>query len=385
MENNRKPQIVRVVTASYVVPWHLHNTLLRMTDDFEVTVIGQDVSTNRENYPGVQWVDINLNRKFSPLADVSSLWALYRFFQKNRPDVVHSIMPKAGLLAAFAGFAARVPVRMHTFTGQTWVNQHPVGGFLLYGLDRLINALNSVCLTDSRSQSEFLLEHGFAHDAKALPVLGEGSLSGVDLTRFSFPRDPLVVERLRKKFGLGEQDFVFAFIARKSRDKGALDMVRAFAPLAASHPRARLLFVGPDESAGELLALKARSPQLFERVIEVERVVDHEAYLAVTDVLCLPSFREGFGSIVIDAAASGVPAIGSRIVGLVDSIEDGKTGVLFAAGAVDELVNAMQALLENPQRAKDMGAAARQRIEARFSAERLYGLLKEFYLAQLRK
>ena len=383
--DKQRPKIVRVVTASYVVPWHLHNTLRRMTADFDVTVVGQDVSANRDAYPGVQWVDINLNRKLSWFADLASLWALYRFLLRQKPDIVHSIMPKAGLLAAMASFAARVPVRMHTFTGQIWVKRHPASRFLLYWLDRLINALNTVCLTDSRSQSAFLFQQGFAHDGKPLPVLGDGSLSGVELARFACPRDQVAAEKLRRQLGLAVDHFVFAFIARKSRDKGALDMVRAFASLASSYPQARLLFIGPDESDGELRALKSTSPELFIHTIDIDRVADHETYLSVTDVLCLPSYREGFGTIVIDAAAAAVPAIGSRIVGLVDSIDDGKTGVLFNAGAANELVQAMQSMLDNPQRTREMGLAARHRIEALFSADRLYGLLRDFYHRQLRR
>jgi glycosyltransferase involved in cell wall biosynthesis len=378
-----KLKVVRVVTASYVVPWHLGNTLRQMPGDFAVTVIGQDVSSNQDAYPGIQWVDIDLNRKISLFADLLSLWKLCRFFRAHQPDIVHSIMPKAGLLAALAGFICRVPIRLHTFTGQTWSNKRPVARFFLYALDRTINTLNTLCLTDSPSQSAFLHRHKISFRGGPLPVLGKGSLSGVDPLRFDDPGRAGLAEALRAELGIGKQDFVFGFIARKSRDKGAIDMVRAFSKLAGLHPEARLLFVGPDESAGELPALKAATPAMFKNVLDIGLVHNHESYLCLCDVLCLPSRREGFGSIVIDGAAARVPTIGSNIVGLVDSIEDGKTGILVPAGDEDSLVQAMRSMMHDRAHCRELGAAARHRVEIAFSADLLYASLKDLYLSQI--
>ena len=383
MDKVTKPRVVRIVTASYVVPWHLGNTLRRMPADFAVTVVGQGVSSNRDAYPGVRWVDIDLNRKVSLFADLQSLWALCCFFRAYRPDIVHSIMPKAGLLTALAGFICGVPIRLHTFTGQTWVNKKPAARFFLYTLDRAINALNTVCLTDSPSQSEFLHRHNISDHGKPLPVLGKGSLSGVDVARFDFAGYAGRDEKLRGELAIGNQEFVFAYIARKSRDKGAIDMIRAFARVVHAHPGAWLLFIGPDESAGELPALKTAAPGLFKNVTDIGQVENHGPYLSISNVLCLPSYREGFGSIVIDAAAAGVPAIGSNIVGLVDSIEDGKTGILIPAGDVDKLAEAMLSMLNTPLHCRQMGGAARARVESHFTADGLYASLRDFYRARL--
>ncbi len=383
MPNPSKPTVIRIVTASYVVPWHLGNTLRRIADDFKVIVVGQAVSHNRDAYPGIHWIDIDLERKVSLFADLKSLWALCRVFQIHQPDIVHSIMPKAGLLSALAGFACRVPIRLHTFTGQVWANQGPFARQFLYLLDRLINALNTTCLADSPSQSEFLFRHQLSNRGKCLPVLGMGSLSGVELSRFGQTGQESRNQHLRSTLGISPSDFVFAFIARKSRDKGALDMISAFSSLAKTHPEARLLFIGPDESNGELSALRKNAPALWNQVVDIGRVEDHESYLSISNVLCLPSYREGFGSIVIDAAAARVPTIGSDIVGLVDSIENGKTGVLIPAGDTVELAQAMLSMLKNPQLCKEMGIAARQRIEKHFTADQMYAALKDFYLALL--
>jgi len=375
-----KLKVVRVVTASYVVPWHLHNTLKRISKDFEVCVIGQGVSKNQVAYPDVKFVDININRKVSLIDDSLALLAMCRFFIVYKPDIVHSIMPKAGLLAAIAGFFCRVPVRMHTFTGQIWVAQTGLLRHFYYWIDRLINAMNTACLTDSFSQSAFLLENGIGHAGKPLAVLSKGSLSGVDVERFRSAKLVAGAEALRSSLGISREDFVFSFIARKTVAKGAVDVLKAFSAISTVFKNARLLFVGPDED-GAIAVLQEKNPELFVNVISAGHVSDPETYLAITDVLCLPSYREGFGSIVIDAAAMGVPAIGSRIPGLTDSIVENETGLLFPAGDVEALVKHMSRLIESPALRQQMGDRARTRVDAFFTADQLYLALKEFYMA----
>ncbi|MEO8332687.1 MAG: glycosyltransferase [Gallionella sp.] len=375
-----KLKVIRVVTASYVVPWHLANTLDRMPADFEVCVVGQGVSSCGDSYPDVRWVDIDLERKINLVSDLFALFALCRIFISCKPDIVHSIMPKAGLLTAVAAFICRVPVRIHTFTGQVWATKSGPARMFYYWMDRLINSLNTICLTDSPSQSAYLHAHKISNSGRPLPVLSKGSLSGVDVARFDLPALTEQAGQLRKQFELDESNFVFAFIARKTRDKGAVDMLRAFAAVSRIHPNSRLLFVGPDESGGEVGRLLESDPGLFNNVLDVGQVENHELYLAISDVLCLPSYREGFGTIVIDAAALGVPAIGSNIPGLVDSIVDGQTGVLFPAGDVDALAGIMKDFLENMGKYKKMRLHAKARVDEFFTADLLYGALKALYL-----
>lgn len=380
----RKLRIVRIVTAAHVVPWHLHNTLTRIASDFEVCVIGQNVSMNRSSYVNIKFVDIDINRKRSYFSDVCALLKLCKFYFSYRPDIVHSIMPKAGLLSAIAGFVCRVPLRMHTFTGQTWIDKTGFLAWLYWMLDRLINMLNTVCLTDSFSQSEFLFRHKIYYVGRPLPVLSKGSLSGVDVTRFRFDVLEESALQVRTELGLSKGDFVFAFIARKTLGKGAVDILRAFALVRAAEPNAKLLYVGPDED-GVTARLRKTNCELFHDVVEVGQVTNHEVYLAITDVLCLPSYREGFGSIVIDAAALGVPAIGSRIPGLVDAIVDGETGLLCAAGDIDELARTMIRFIEDRKLQQIMGNRARQRVHDFFTADKLYGALKDFYILNVAK
>lgn len=368
-----------VVTVPYVVKYHLPNTLKRMPTDFEVCVIGRGVPQFKDMYPNIKWVNINIKRKLSPFSDLLALFSLCRFFLVYKPDIVHSLMPKAGLIAALAGFVCRVPVRIHTFTGQVWATKRGMVRIVLSAADRVINLLNSVCLTDSPSQSAFLFENKISHSGRPLQVLSKGSLAGVDVTRFNLSSLTESANQLRANLGIGKEHFVFAFIARKTRDKGAIDMLKAFSSVSAASKKARLLFVGPDED-GEIGRLHKTNPELFVNVVDVGQVSNHEVYLAVTDVLCLPSYREGFGSIITDAAAMGVPAVGSHIPGLTDSVVDQQTGMLFPAGNLECLERLMLAFVENPEMRQAMGACAKARVDEFFTADLLYAALKKFYL-----
>jgi glycosyltransferase involved in cell wall biosynthesis len=378
-----KLKVVIVITVPYVVKCHLPNTLKRMPADFEVCVVGRGVSEFSIAYPDIKWKDINIERKATPFSDLWALLALCWFFLEYRPNIVHSLMPKAGLIAAIAGFICRIPVRIHTFTGQIWATQRGIKRILLRYSDFLTNLLNTVCLTDSASQSAFLYDNKISFKGKPLPFLLHGSLSGIDTTRFDLNKLAEPAIRLRNSLGIAKGDFIFTYIARKTRDKGAIDMLKAFSSLQKVSPRnTKLLFIGPDED-GEIMKLRATSPEFFLNVIDVEFVDNHEVYLALTDVLCLPSYREGFGSIVIDAAALGIPTIGSNISGLTDSVLDGKTGVLFPVGDLDKFLGEMLRIIENLELRKQLGVNAKERVETYFTADLLYDSLKNFYYQQI--
>ncbi|PHS33597.1 MAG: glycosyltransferase family 1 protein [Methylophaga sp.] len=375
-----KLKVLRVVTTHECVPWHMGNTLIRMTNDFDVYVAGQGVSAYANIYPEIKWIDLKIERQFSPFHDVRAILKLCRTFIELRPDIVHSIMPKAGLLTAISGLICRVPVRIHTFTGQVWATKQGVSRLLLKTIDRFIILVNTLCLTDSPSQSEFLYQQNISFNGQPIPVLSKGSLSGVDVARFSYDRVNRDATKLRIRLGVAESDFVFSFIARKSRDKGAYEIIQAFSELLKSCSNVKLLFVGPDESNGELSKLIIDNPTVAKHIIDVDRVSNHELYLAISDVLCLPSYREGFGSIVIDAAALSIPTIGSDVPGLVDSIDNNVTGVLIRAGDTNELVVAMKSFIDNPDDAKSMGKEALERVMRFFTADILYDSLKDTYV-----
>lgn len=378
-----KIRVLRVVTVAECIPWHLDNTLKRIDTDFEVCVAGNGVTAYSMQYPNIKLVDISLARKVDLFSDIKSLIQIYRLMQEFKPHIVHSIMPKAGLLTAFAGFFSRVPVRIHTFTGQVWATKHGLPRFLLKALDKLVVKLNTLSMTDSRSQSIFLAEQGIRWKAKPLPFLSQGSLSGVDLGKFR--RADLSHESaiLAKQIGLQADDFVFAFLGRKTAEKGTLDLIKVFSKISARYQQARLLCIGPDESNGALTRCVDAMLTGRQQLVNIDRVKNPEVYLKMADVLCLPSYREGFGSVIIEAAAMGIPAIGSQIPGLVDAIQDGKTGSLVQLGDFESLEQTMANFIDNPEMVLRMGLAAQQRVDKYFSADILYTALVSIYKSQL--
>jgi glycosyltransferase involved in cell wall biosynthesis len=319
-------------------------------------------------------VNIPIQRKIHLYHDLKALFLLIRFFAKKRFLLVHSVSPKAGLLAMMASWITRVPVRLHTFTGQVWATRQGTARIVLRFMDRLINTLTTLTLVDSHSQREFLLENRVVTPSGSR-VLGAGSISGVDATRFKI--DAEARKAIRKSLGIDDKTIVLLFVGRLKREKGIFELTKAFAGVHRDHADTRLWLVGPDEEA-----LQGRLDDLAGiDLIPFTHVPEH--YMAAADLFCLPSYREGFGSVIIEAAACGLPAIGSNIYGLSDAIVDNETGILVNARSVDQLAAAMKKLVEQENVRLNMGRAARKRAIAEFSQNRVTAQLVELYEKRL--
>lgn len=316
-----------------------------------------------------------IERSISPLADFAALLQLIGILRRGHYAAVHSLTPKAGLLSAIAAFVARVPVRLHTFTGQVWVTRQGPGRSILKALDRVIAYLDTHVLVDSASQLDFLRAEKVLGPA-AGRVLGKGSVSGVDTGRFR--PDPEARAAIRSELAIPAAAIVFLFVGRLTRDKGVRELAEAFRELAGTRGDAHLVMVGPDEDAlaGDLTA--ACGPHAG-RLHLIGMSAEPEKFMAGADVFCLPSHREGFGSVVIEAAAAGLPAIGSRIYGLTDAIEEGVTGLLVNPGEVDALAAAMRRMADDERLRTGFAAAARARALRDFSKEALTAAVVDLY------
>lgn len=318
---------------------------------------------------------VPIERKMSPLRDLSALFQMISLFRRHDFQIVHSVTPKAGLLAMMAAFFAGVEIRIHTFTGQVWATRSGLSRWLLKNLDRLIGLMATHLLVDSASQRRFLLDEGVISAEKS-SVLAKGSISGVDIIRFK--SNPVARSRIRGELQIKDGDTVFLFLGRLNRDKGLLDLASAFAEAAKGCARIRLLVVGPDEEN-----LLPEIVRLAGDGVSGVHFVGHsnqpEEYMAAADVLCLPSYREGFGNVIIEAAAVGIPAIGSRIYGIVDAIVENQTGLLFEAGNVLELQSCISALAKSPERREYLGKHARERVLSDFTSEALASAWLAYY------
>jgi glycosyltransferase involved in cell wall biosynthesis len=375
----KKPKLIRVITDSRVLPWHLAKTLESLKYDFEITVVGDGVDQYRQDYPDINLIDVPITPKINLLKDFFAFIYLVVVILKIKPNIIHSIMPKAGLLTAFASFFL-VSTRIHTFTGQVWQTKSGLSRIGLKFLDKLVVRMNTVCLTDSFSQSQFLfLESIVTRNNGRLPVLSQGSLGGVDLNRINIKfRDQWRTD-VRYKYNISSDAFVLGFLARKTRDKGSLFILDAFRKARLKHKHIVLMYIGPDDNVNELADYKIRHIDWDLSVINIGAVVSHEKYLAGFDVLCVPSYREGFGSIVVDAAALGIPSIGSHISGLTDAIIDNETGLLFNCDDQEDFVRKIGILIENNDLLKKLGETAYVRVVNYFDCQVLSREYKNLY------
>jgi glycosyltransferase involved in cell wall biosynthesis len=372
-------KIARVATVPFFLYNHLREQIAAMAAaGHEVVLIsggGAEAEWLRA-LPGVRFEQIDIPRKIAPLRDLGALWRLFVFFRRERFDIVHSTTPKAGMLCALAGVLARIPVRLHTFTGQAWVEMRGVTRFVAKAGDWLTAHLDTLCYADSASQRDFIVAEGVCNEDR-IRVLGAGSLAGVDVARFD--PDKWLGERAATCAALGIplDARVITFIGRQTRDKGLGELSEAFRTVSRRVPCV-LLLIGPGETEDGVLTHAVAADQ-DANIRRIGYTPEPERYLAASDLLCLPSYREGFGNVVIEAAAMGVPAVGTDIVGLRDAIVDGETGVLVPPKDAASLAGAILALLEDEALRRAMGDKARHRAVSEFAATRVNGTVLQEY------
>ena len=363
-------RVCLVVATDMTIKAFLLDHLRALAARYDVTVVAntKDLAFLRRHGLPLDVTPVAIERPIRPLADLRALRDLVHLFRERRFDAVHSVTPKAGLLTMLAGLLARVPVRMHVFTGQVWATRTGLARQVLKAADRVIALAATHLLADSWSQRDFLITERVAAPGR-IGVLGAGSISGVDLARFR--PDPEARARVRAELSLPPGAVVFLFLGRLNRDKGVPELAEAFAEVAAREPGAHLLVVGPDEEGLEP-RIREATARFSERVRIVGFTDRPEQLMAAADVYCLPSHREGFGTSVIEAAATGLPAVASRIYGLTDAVEDGVTGLLHPPGDREALAALMARLAADPALRAELGARARARARVERSVARIF-------------
>lgn len=382
-------RIARVSTVPFFVFTQLRQqieTLVKLGVDVSVVCSDGPELAQLKKINHLTCVEINIRRSISPWHDLLALVQLFIFFKRGKIEIAHSTTPKAGLLTALAAHLATVPVRLHTFTGQPWVDMPGIKGKLARFSDWTIGKLNTRCYADSKSQREFLIQQRIVERDRIF-VIGTGSLAGVDIHRFD-PSRFSISDRasLKAACGISAEDHVILFLGRITVDKGVRELLSAFKRIKSLRSSAHLLFVGQFDMDSGAAGIVSKD--------EIESLPDThivgytdcpEAYLAIADILCLPSYREGFGTVVIEAASMGVPTIGTNIYGLSDAVIHGETGLLVAPRNAEELAQALDRMLETNALRRQMGTAARIRAHALFDAEKVNRMVAEEYSSMLQK
>ena len=323
----------------------------------------------------VKVIEVPMERRMSPMKDVKSLWRLIKVFRRERPYMVHSMTPKAGLLCMLAAWLTRVPRRVHTFTGLVW----PTSTGLSRRVLMLTDWLTCACATHIIPEGE-----GVKHDLqqhitrKPMKVLGYGNVRGVDMQRFSRRPEVMAMADEIKKDGV----FTFLFVGRILGHKGINELVQAFERLQGECPDVRLLLVGPFE--GHLDPLKAETMEKIENNPNIEYVgakYDDElvAYYAASDCFVFPSYREGVPNTVLEAGAMELPCIVTDINGSREIIVNGENGVIIPSKDAEVLYQAMKVIVTDKAQTAHYAAQARQMIADRYEQSFVCKCLYEFY------
>ena len=371
-----KQKIIRTSTVATSLNTFCRGTLRDLSRLYDVVAVSTPDHELQEiaQREGIRVIGVPMSRPIAPLRDLVSLWRLIRVFRRERPTMVHSITPKAGLLSMIAAWICRVPIRLHTFTGLVFPTATGLKKRILILTDRITCACATHIVPEGEGVKADLINYNITR--KPLQVLGYGNIRGIDLDHYR--RSPEVMEKaltLRKP-----NRFTFVFIGRVVRDKGIDELVEAFSLLHSEHPQTRLILVGRAEDNLDPVSPNTRRTIASHPAIEaVGNQSDVRPWLAASDALVFPSYREGFPNVVIEAGALDLPSIVTDINGSREIIVHGQNGIIVPPRNAQALLQAMTQFVQNPQATQAMALKARQMIASRFEKSFVQKCLFDYY------
>lgn len=344
---------------------------LQEQEGYEVVAISSperrlQVVAERE---GVRTIAVPMERQISLKNDLKSLWKMWRLLRREKPDLVHSMTPKAGLITMVAAWMARVPIRIHTFTGLVFPTSTGLKRHILMATDRLTCACATHVIPEGEGVKADLLNNHITK--KDLRVLGYGNIRGIDLEYYN----PHLFD-IKKD----NTSFTFVLVGRLVGDKGVNELIEAFVRLNKDYPQTKLLLVGAEEQ--QLDPIRRDTKAIIEEHQSINAVgpqKDVRPFYAEADALVFPSYREGFPNVVIEAGAMGLPSIVTDINGSREIIIEGNNGTIVPSKDTEALYQAMKYFVENPDDVKRMAENARPLIASRYEQSYVRQCLKDFY------
>jgi len=361
----KKANICIIAASPLGVHWFIRDHIKALSEFSDVTLL-----TNPENdtfTPSledlkVRLVPIGIKRKFSPWADLVVLIKLILYLRGEKFDLVWAVAPKAGLLGMLAARIANIKARLFLFQGEYWASRTGLWRVFLKLMDKVTVIAASHLLAVSESERSFLESNKIVRKGD-IKVLGSGSICGVNLERFNFSQDRR--DQVRTSLSIPDDSQVLLFAGRLTEDKGLFDLTEAFISTAKTRPNLFWLVVGPDEEK-IWSDIVNKLGSLAERCKYVGFTVNMEKYMAASDFICLPSRREGFGMVIIEAAATGIPAIAYDIYGVSNAIDNGVSGLLVEKNNIKKLTETISLLADSSDERKKLGNAALARVREKF-------------------
>ncbi len=334
---------------------------------------------------GARVIVVPMTRQFTPIRDLKCLWMIYRIFKREKFDIIHYSTPKAELLSAIAGRLLRCPVLAYTLRGTAYT------GFS--GLKRLIGKIcvkiacrsaHCVIVISNSLREEAVRER--LSPADHLTVLGAGSSKGVDIEQFQLSEQTIIqAQSIRQDLGIGTSDIVIGYAGRLTKEKGIVELVAAFGNIRKTYGNIHMILVGDQDQRSPLPDEVIGRMSENANIHSIPFTDDLAGYMAATDIFVLPTYRDGFGNVLIEAAALEKPVIGTDVFGARDALQNGINGILVRARDVGSLENALVKLIENPAQRIEMGRNGKQWVRENFDRKIVWERLIEVYEQMLAK
>ena len=386
-----RPKLLRVTTVAGSLDGMLRGQLRFLNERFEVVGVASGAETLAKvaAREGIRVADVPMRREIAPARDLGSLFALVRLFRRERPYIVHANTPKASLLAMWAAWIARVPHRIYYVTGLRFETTRGAFRLLLKTMERLTCFFATKVIPEGDGVKATLLRERITR--KATEKILNGNINGIDLEYFR--RTPEIEARaaeIRREIGAEAGTLVFGFAGRIVRDKGVNELVRAFSRLRRElgGNAVRLLLLGDFEDALDPIAddVRAEIARADSGIRAPGYRDDLRPYYAATDVFVLPSHREGFPNVVMQAGAMGVPALVTDINGSNEIIRDGENGLIVPPRDEAALLAAMRRLFDGRATlVPALAARSRGLIASRYERSAVWRAVLATYLALPRK
>lgn len=344
---------------------------------------GEELKEVREN-EGIAVEAITMSRKITPFQDLKSLWEMWNFLRKEKPQIVHTHTPKAGIIGMLAARLAGVPHRLHTVAGLPLMEATGIKRKILNFVEKLTYSSATRVYPNSKGLYDFILQNNFTQSNK-LKIIANGSSNGINTTFFS-PAQVSEIEKvaLREKLNIQPDDFVFVFVGRIVSDKGINELIKAFSELQTAENNEltgiKLLLVGGLESD-----LDPLNPETLAEINQNKDIIsagfqqDVRPFFAISDALAFPSYREGFPNVVMQAGAMGLPSIVSDINGCNEIIVEGENGLIIPSKNVEKLKEKMLTLAKDKNLYVKLKENSRRMIENRYEQSVVWNALLEEY------
>lgn len=370
------PKLIRITTVPMALRYLLAGQMKFMSQNgFDVLMIsadGKELNDVIENEK-CRHVIVPMTRKITPLQDLRCLLRLIRLFKKEKPDIVHTHTPKAGILGMLAAKYCRIKVRIHTVAGLPMMVEHGWKYGLLRSVEKRTYKAATHVWPNSNSLLEFIVKERLV-DPKKASVLGNGSTNGIDLNEFNRSTiDAMVLDRTRSLIKFEKDNTYLLFVGRLVKDKGLPELISVFASLENNFKNLRLILVGDFEPALDPLPEKTLNDiKNNPSIIHVGWSDDVKYFMSLANCFVFPSHREGFPNVLLQAAAMDLPIVCSRIAGNVDIVTHFQNGLIFERGNEEQMIEQLSFALDKPMAMKIFAEKLKSFVETNFRRENIW-------------